>query len=497
MCRRQGLRWKVIVIRFRISLLALLSIILAACGTGARQAGKVTTRRNASTVGGHRLWVASIQPNADSSPAYLPVVNLPGNRKRAMVYVLAGNNGSNCNPGDPVRHAITYAFDAANGHLIWSRATSGPSRCTTAGPTVDPSGRWVYVVGLDGKVHRYAAGTGRETAGHGWPVTYTLLPDVEKVASTPVAADGYLYVSTSGFIGDAGHYQGHLVAINLRTARTAVFNSLCSNIRQLLTSNPSHANYCSDVRSGMFGRGQAAIDPLTHDVYAVTGNGPWNGRTNWGDSIVKLDSSGVHLLDTYTPADQAYLNGNDLDLGSTGPAILPPVHVNGRVYHLLVQGGKGPACPSCGPAVLRLLNRDHLSGRPGTGHLGGDLQTLPEPGGCEVLTAPAVWHDRAHGIWVIYANDCGIAGYRVMTRGKPQLRRVWAVSHGGTTPVVHGGILWVARNGEIAAYRPYNGSLLWRTTAIGQLHWEYPLVAGHRLFMTDESGHLSAYAITG
>lgn len=481
--------------KFPLSLLALLSLFLSACGT-AGQAGKATTRSGVSPLSVHRLWVAAIQPNADSSPAYLPHVQLSGNRKRAMVYVLAGNNSSNCNPGNPVRRATTYAFDAGSGHLLWSRSTSGPSRCTTAGPTVDPSGRWVYSVGLDGKVHRYAAGTGRETVGHGWPVTYTLMPDVEKAASTPVAANGYLYVTTSGFIGDAGHYEGHLVTINLKTARTAVFNSLCSNIRQLLTSNPSGANYCPDVRSGMFGRGQAAIDPGTHDVYAVTGNGAWNGRTNWGDSIVKLDASGSRLLDTYTPTDQAYLDGNDLDLGSTGPAILPTVRISGRTYHLLVQGGKGPACPSCGAAVLRLLDRDHLSGHPGIGHLGGDLQTLPEPGGCEVLTAPAVWHDRTHGIWVIYANDCGIAGYRLMTNGKPQLRRAWTISHGGTTPVVRNGIVWVARNGEIAAYRPYSGALLRHTTALGQVHWEYPLAVDHHLFMTDESGHLSAYAIS-
>ena len=46
--------------------------------------------------------------------------------------------------------------------------------------------------------------------------------------------------------------------------------------------------------------------------------------------------------------------------------------------------------PGCDGAVLRLLNRDNLSGKGSPGNLGGDLQSLPAPGGCEVLTAPAV-----------------------------------------------------------------------------------------------------------
>lgn len=471
-------------------------VVLTGCGANV-ETGASVHRSAPASITAHRLWVRTIQPNADSSPAYLPHVTLSRNRRLPIVYVLAGNNSSNCDPSNPVRRAALYAFDAGNGRQLWSRSTSGPSRCTTAGPVVDPSARWVYAVGLDGRVHRYAAGTGRES-GRGWPVRYTLMPDVEKVSATPVISNGYLYVTTSGFIGDAGHYEGHLVAINLKTARATVFNSLCSNIRQLLSNTTGAANYCPDVRSGMFGRGEASVDPRTHDVFVATGNGPWNGSTNWGDSVIKLSTDARHLLDSYTPTDQAYLDENDLDLGSTGPAILPTIHADGHAYHLLVQGGKGPACPSCGAAVLTLLNRDQLSGRRGAGHLGGDLQTIPEPGGCEILTGPAVWHDSSHGIWVVYANNCGVAGYRLEIRGgKPRLLRAWTLSHGGATPVVHGGAVWIARNGEIAAYRPYNGTRLWHITGTGQLHWEYPLVVSHRLFLTDESGHLSAYTVRG
>lgn len=443
----------------------------------------------------HVLWSRAIRPNADSTPVYVPQVALPGRKHRAMIYLLAGNNSSNCDSGDPVPRATLYALDAATGAVRWTRSTRGPARCTTAAPAVVNG--WVYVPGLDGKVRRYHAGTGKEYRRGGWPRAYTLMPDVEK-ASANLTVDGrYLYVTTSGYIGDQGHYEGHLVTFDLHTGEERVFNSLCSNTRQFLGPTPGAANYCQSQGSGLFGHGQAVTDPVNHDVYIVSGNGPWNGRTDWGDSVMKLDPSGANLLDTFTPTNQAQLDYGDLDLGSTGPAILPPIHQGGRAYYLLVQGGKGPACYSCNGTVLRLLDRNDLSGQHGLGHLGGDLQDIATPGGCEVLTAPAVWTARSGAVWVFYANDCGMAGYRISTAGAaPRLTRVWALSQGGSTPVTSGGVLYDARSGHLTAYDPTSGAVLWRGP-IGDLHWEYPAVGGHRLYIADENGHVTAYGISG
>ncbi len=443
-----------------------------------------------------RLWIRSIQPNADSAPAYLPHVRLQDGRRHGVVYVLAGNNTSNCSPGDPVRRATLYALDAATGRTIWTQSTTGPSRCTTAGPVVDRAGTWVYAPGLDGRMHRYDAASGRESRSKGWPQTITLMPDVEKMAANATIGTGHLYVTTSGFIGDQGHYEGHLVTIDLASGRSRVFNTLCSNIPQLLTPDPGRPNYCPAVQSGVWARGEGAIDPVTHDIYIVSGNGPWNGRTNWGDSILKLDPSGSHLLDSFTPTNQASLAAADADLGSTGPALLPTVKQGSHSYHLLVQGGKG-GCESCSGVALRLLNRDNLSGRGGPGHLGGDLQDAVTPCGEAVLTGPVVWTSPSRQIWVFYANECGVAGYRLSSpsAGKFRLDQVWLVKRDGTTPVISHGILYIAHGGEIVGYNPANHAVVWRGTGIGDIHWEYPLVAGNRLFMTDENGRVVAYAL--
>jgi outer membrane protein assembly factor BamB len=451
---------------------------------------------HASHVTFTRIWTAHISPNADSTGVLIRNLRVHGKRV-SLLYELAANNTSNCNPGSPVRQAVLYALNAANGKKVWSRSTSGPSRCSTSGPVADPSGKWVYAAGLDGKVHKYASATGKEVKDKHWPRTVTLMPDVEKISATLTIHYGHLYAATSGFIGDQGHYEGHLIAVNLSSGKAHVFNSLCSNVKSLLGPSPGRSNYCSDVQSGLFGRGQGVSDPTNHDVYVVSGNGPWNGKTNWGDSVMKLNADGSKLVDAFTPANQSDLKNADQDLGSTGPAILPNISSGGRTYHLLVQGGKGPACSGCNGVALHLLNRDDLSGRHSLGQLGGDLATAQSPGGCEVLTAPAVWESPAHEVMVIYANDCGTAGYRVSSpsAGHFRLDKSWSTGSGGTTPVQHGGVVYVVRGHAVTAYNPSNGSVLGQTSEIGPVHWEYPLVTGGRLYITDESGTVSCFAL--
>src|SRR5207237_894367 len=62
------------------------------------------------------------------------------------------------------------------------------------------------------------------------------------------------------------------------------------------------------------------------------GNGPWDGRTHWGDAVLELDSSATQLLGNYTPVNTAELEASDADLGSTSPVLLGG--------NLIAQGGK-------------------------------------------------------------------------------------------------------------------------------------------------------------
>ena len=121
--------------------------------------------------------------------------------------------------------------------------------------------------------------------------------------------------------GDFGTYVGHVVAVNLATVTTTVFNSLCSNLHQLFTSTT-----CPDIQSGIWGRGGAVIDPETNNVFVTTGNGTHNANTggfDYGDSVIGLSPDLSQIIDTYTPTNFATLNSQDEDLGSAAPVMIP------------------------------------------------------------------------------------------------------------------------------------------------------------------------------
>ena len=272
-------------------------------------------------------------------------------------------------------------------------------------------GQWVFAAGFDGFVHKYALATGRESTTGGWPERFTRMPFNEKASAALVVSGHYLYVTTSGFRLDAVHWEGHLVAIDLATGHANVWNGLCNHVKTLLSGSTKSRDYCPYWGAGMFGRGQAAIDPVNKDVYVVTGDGPWNGATNWGDSILRLSLDGSRLVG-FTPTNQAYLWHTDSDLGSSGAAILPLVSVQGKTYHLLLQGGKASAVSEQAPTALYLVNRDLMNGsKPGAAHLGGQLQIISSPGGCPLFTAPAVWTAPTGQIYVFYADDCAVGAY--------------------------------------------------------------------------------------
>jgi hypothetical protein len=319
------------------------------------------------------------------------------------------------------------------------------------------------------------------------------MPSTEKGSSALNLANGYLYMTTGGYPGDAPPYQGHLVAVNLSNGIETVFNTLCSNITVLLTSQSGQSNYCPDVQSGVWARAGAVVDPTNGNVYIASGNGKFNGTTDWGDSVMELTGNPTTLLDTYTPTNYQQLQNGDTDLGSSAPALIPQQPASNTPY-MAVQVGKD--------GLLRLLNRQNLSGQKKKGQLGGELGKTNAPGTpCEVLTQPAVWTDATQVTWLFVANDCGLNAYKVVTdgNGKSTLSLAWQQTLGGTSPIVANGVLYVVRSGELDARNPSTGALLWSNTgagvSIGSIHWESPILVDGTLVVADENGKVSAFGL--
>jgi hypothetical protein len=282
---------------------------------------------------------------------------------------------------------------------------------------------------------------------------------------------------TGGYIGDFPVYQGHVVTIDRASGRiTHVFNSLCSNLRGLI--DPPRRCPASD--SAIWGREGSVVEPGSGRILLATGNADFNGRTNWGDSVLELGPT-LGLLHSWTPANQHELDANDIDLGSTSPAL---VTVGGR--RLAVQAGKG--------GQIYLLDLDRLNGTPGPAspRLGGQLATIASPGGGQVLTSPAVWR-RAGGALVFVADDSGTAAYRVTGGARPRIALAWHNGTGGTSPVLAGGLLYAydQQGGHLDVYAPATGRRLASLSA-PRGHWNSPIVAGGRIILPVGSYHSPA-----
>jgi hypothetical protein len=425
-----------------------------------------------------KLWQARLPDVADSSPILLHALPFASG-SRDVLYLTT-------------RDGHLIALDASDGAQIWSQQPPGP-RITNSSPVADAAHQYVYAYGLDGALHRYDPISGREATGGGWPEPITLMNTTEKEGTALNLANGRVYVATGGYIGDAPPYQGHVVTIDLASGSERVFNSLCSNLTALLRSGD-----CDSQQSGIWSRGGAVIDPLDGDIWVVTGNGRFNADQDgydYGDSILRLSPDGTTLLDSFTPANYQTLDDTDADLGSSSPALLPRI-ADSATPLLLAQAGKD--------GLLRLLNRQNLSGQGGPGHLNGALQSIDL--GCGLFTQPAVWTNPADGVvWLFVASGCDLRAFQAQTdaSGVTRLAQVWRDSDAVTSPVIAGGMLFAAGSGALRAFDPTTGHVLWSSDqasangSIGSIHWESPIVVGGTVYIADENGAITCYGLRG
>lgn len=280
-------------------------------------------------------------------------------------------------------HDSVYAFDPdSRGKLpIWHKSflskkddvTTVPSLLLssfdivpevgiTSTPVVDPAAGTIFVVAktleqgtnIVLRLHALEITTGLERPGSpvvlsatvpgygagnsGGTVTYDDKTSNQRSALALV--DGVVYVANASH-GDIPPYHGWILGYDETSlAQVAVFND---------TPNGSNGGIW------MSGSGPAADSG--GNLFVSTGNGTFDaasGGIDYGDSFLKLNRSGgsLHVADYFTPWNQAYLNDNDLDLGSGGLILLPDQA--GDAPHEVIGGGKAGA--------IYVVKRDAMGG---------------------------------------------------------------------------------------------------------------------------------------
>jgi len=171
-----------------------------------------------------------------------------------------------------------------------------------------------------------------------------------------------------------------------------------------------------------------AID-AAGNVYVQTGNGAFDGKLDWGMSMLKISPMLAGVLSYFTPSTYEHDNNRDIDLGSAGAILLPQAAGN---YQVAVGGGKS--------GDTYLLNEANLGG----------LQPSGDP---NVL----FWAKTNAGLWGTPATYIGADGntylfvpgsgpmtaWKVTTSPGPGLVKVGHTpdafgdgNNGGTIPVI-------------------------------------------------------------
>jgi outer membrane protein assembly factor BamB len=387
----------------------------------------------------------------DSSPIYLAGAEVRGGTHDVVVVTSS--------------YGRTFALDANSGKRLWTYTPPGYSswvgsaQITNSSPLLDPEDRYVYAASPDGVVHKLVLASGKEVHSGHWPVTVTKDPTKEKMGSALNVDGPYLIATTSGYSGDVPVYQGHVVLIDRAGGKIAsVFNTLCTKRRTVIVPTS-----CPQSDSAILSRGGAVVEPGGKRLLVDTGNAIWDGVHYFGDSVLELTVPGLHLRQAYTPRNQAQLNANDLDLGSSAPALLGEDRV-------LVAGKDG---------VMRVLNLARLDGTApgGKERLGGEVQTLETPGDTQLFTAPAVWHHG--GETTVFVADFSATAAYALRGGR--LHQLWKNETPGTSPIVAGGLVYIyePNGGGIEIYNPNSSDPIAKLPGAPG-HWNSPIVIdGH------------------
>ena len=387
----------------------------ARLGANLAETELTTSNVNASSFG--KLWSYTVSGSVYAQPLLVHGVAIPGQGTRNVLYVATMND-------------IVYAFDAdSSANLPLLQASFGTpipildilgyndniigNVGIESTPVIDLATQTMYFVAraydtncggphptfcqylhavdmttladrpgspvvLGGSVACNPSGGGSACNGG----TLTFDSKIEDQRSSLALSNGRVFIAWSGH-SDQFAYHGWVMAYDAATLQQTM----------IWSSAPDGTSFNG---GGIWMAGRAPVVDASNNVYYTTGNGTWDGVTNFGESFVKLGATpDAPLLDWFTPDAVQFLNDTDLDLGGSGPILVPGTD-------LIISGGKG--------GVFYMTHTANL------GHeTTGDLNIVQEfdnshsPGDHDQIKGGPVYWNRDGGLgpWMyIWSDGC-------------------------------------------------------------------------------------------
>jgi hypothetical protein len=427
------------------------------------------TNVKSSTFG--KLFVMNVDGKVDAQPLYVPSVTIPGQGVHNVLYVVT-------------EHDSAYAFDADNGTQLWKVSALGAGETTsddhgcgqvtpeiglTATPAIDlqsgPHGT-MYAVAMtkDGsghyhqRLHALDLTTGAELfngpmeiqatyPGSGAENTFRPGQHVERPGLLIV--NGVVY-TTWGSHCDGGPYTAWVIGYNETTlAQVNVLN---------LTPNGSEG--------GIWAAGSGLASDANGNLYLLTGNGTFDttltagglpNKGDYGNAFVKISTASgtLAVTDYFTMLNTTSESNGDVDLGSGGLMLLPPLSDSlGTLRSLVVGAGKD--------SNIYILDKSNMGKFSPSADAIYQQMSSALPGG--------VWSSPAWSNGTLYYGDQGnpLKAFRFANgffQTPASSKSTHSFTYPGTTPSISAngtsnGIVWAAENTNPATLHAYDATNL-------------------------------------
>ncbi len=340
--------------------------------TGQNLNETILTPSNVSPALFGKLFTQPVSGKIQAQPLYASQLAIPGKGIHNVVYVATSTDW-------------VYAFDAdtnggINANPLWkvsllTNTTPAGTYTTNFGvvgtPVIDLNTNTMYLASSENQGSTYVARlhalditTGAEKAGSPLLIhasipgagsgsvagVLTFDPRIHQQRPGLLLLNGVLYVAFGSDGADDGSWHGWIFSFS--EAPLQQLNVFCTS--------------ANGIGAGIWMGGSGLAAEVNNPakpygrMFVTTGNGtntasyPYSNSMSYGMSVLDLDLTGGQMTveDEFTPYNEASLNGQDADLGSGGPVLLPTQTLaTGNILNPLVEIGKS--------GVIYILDRDN------------------------------------------------------------------------------------------------------------------------------------------